>query len=63
MTVLKNVMLVVGGGLIIASALFTLGHLSDRVVFTVLVPGVVFGLILIAVAMRLGRDRWRWFDQ
>lgn len=57
MNFLKNLMLVVGGALIIVFGLFTLGHLTDRVVFTVLLPGVVFGLILIGIAMRLGRDR------
>ncbi len=54
---LKNVLLILGGAIIIASALFTLSHMTDRTVFTVLIPGFVFGLVLIGVGMRLGGDR------
>ena len=61
MNVVKGALLLVGGALIIASSIFTLGHLNDRVVFTVLVPGVVLGLISIVIAMRLGPNRWHWF--
>jgi hypothetical protein len=57
----RNLLLVAGGIAIIASALFTLSHLTDRVVYTVLVPGVVFGLMLIGIAMSIGGRGWRWF--
>jgi membrane protease YdiL (CAAX protease family) len=59
--VVKNTLLVLGAAIIVVSGLFTLDHLTDRTVFTVLVPGFVFGLILICVAMTVGRGGWRWF--
>jgi hypothetical protein len=59
--VFKNVLLVVGAAVIVVSALYTFDNLTDRVVFTVLVPGVVVGLIVIAVAMSVGRGGWTWF--
>ena len=59
--VIRNVLLVVGAVTIIVSGLFTLSHLTDRVIFTVLVPGFVFGLIFIGIGMSVGRERWRWF--
>ena len=58
---LKNLLLALGGAVIVASSAFTLDHLTDRVVATVLVPGFVLGLILIVLAMRLGPERWHWF--
>lgn len=58
---MRNSLLIIGGIIIVASALFTLDHLTDRLVFTVLIPGFVFGLILIGIAMSVGRDGWRWF--
>ena len=58
-TVLRNAFLVAGGTVIILSALFTRAHLADRVVFTVLVPGVVVGLILIGLYVALGRYKGR----
>jgi membrane protease YdiL (CAAX protease family) len=61
MRFLKSFLLVLGGAVIVGSCVFTLNHLADRVVATVLVPGFVMGLIMIVVSMRLGRDRWHWF--
>jgi xanthine/uracil permease len=58
---IRSLLLVAGGTLIVVSSLFTLDHLTDRVVATVLVPGFVFGLILIVIGMRLGPQRWHWF--
>jgi hypothetical protein len=55
--ILKSLLLLLGGVLIVGSSLFTVGHLTDRVVATVLVPGFVLGLILIVLAMRIGRER------
>jgi len=46
-----------GGVAIIASAVYTLGHLSDHTVFTVLIPGFVAGLILIGLYMAAGTQR------
>jgi hypothetical protein len=63
LVIVKNVLLVLGGALIVATGVYTLQHLTDRVVFTVLIPGIVVGLILIGIAMRFGRDRWRGFGQ
>ena len=48
-----------GGVVIIAALLFTAMHFTDRVVVTVLVPGVILGLMLIGVFVGLGSDR-RW---
>jgi len=57
--VLRSAFLVLGGVVIIAALLFTAMHFTDRVVFTVLVPGVIVGLMLIGVFVGLGSDR-RW---
>ena len=59
---MKNALLLVGAATIIVSGLFSLEHLTDRIVFTVLVPGFLFGLILICIAMNISRDGWRWFS-
>ena len=59
----KGVLLVSGGASIVGSGLYTLNHLSDHVVINILVPGFVFGLILIGIAMSLERDRWHWFGR
>ena len=57
--VLRSAFLVLGGVVIIAALLFTAMHFTGRVVFTVLVPGVIVGLMLIGVFVGLGSDR-RW---
>lgn len=49
------VLLLLGGATIVAASLFTLSHMSDRTVFTVLVPGAVVGLILIGWSVQLSR--------
>ena len=59
MGLLRNVLLVVGGCVIIAAALFTLTHLTDIVVYTVLIPGIVAGLILIGLYVALGGQHGR----
>lgn len=56
---MRNTLLLLGGALIIASGLYTLTHLTDTVVFAILVPGIVVGLILIGVSVALNRDRGR----
>jgi len=43
------VLLVMGAALIIGVSIFTLTRLTDRTVFTVLVPGAVVGLVLVVV--------------
>lgn len=50
-----NALLALGALLIICCGLFTLTHLTDRVVLTVLIPGFVIGLILIGFYVALGR--------
>jgi hypothetical protein len=45
-------LLVAGAALIVAAAIYTLVHMQDRTVFTVLVPGVAVGLILIVLSRR-----------
>jgi len=57
--VLRSAFLVMGGVVIIAALLFTAMHFTDRVVVTVLVPGVILGLMLIGIFVGLGSDR-RW---
>jgi hypothetical protein len=53
--VLVNVLTVVGAILIIAASIYTSRRLEDWVVFAVLVPGVLSGLVLIVAAMLIGR--------
>jgi hypothetical protein len=55
----SNAALVLGAGLIVVSGLFTLTHLTDRVVLTILVPGFVVGLLLIGVYWAFGSQRRR----
>ena len=50
-----NILMLLGAIIITAAAVVTARHLVDRVVFTVLVPGVVAGLVLIVVATSIGR--------
>lgn len=57
--IIENLLLIVGGGLIIGSAAYTLTHLSDHVVFAVLLPGVVVGLLLIGGFVMLNRRHSR----
>jgi hypothetical protein len=51
---MKNLLLALGAAVIVAAAARTLTHLTDHVVATVLVPGVVVGIALIVIGMRLG---------
>lgn len=46
---LAQVSLIAGGLLIIAAALWTVAHLTDTVVTSVLVPGVLAGLFLVGL--------------
>ncbi len=59
--VLKGILLLLGGAIIIGSGLYLLAVPTDRVIFTVLVPGFVFGLVLIVLSMRIGLHKWNWF--
>ncbi|MDH3215466.1 MAG: DUF4811 domain-containing protein [Candidatus Krumholzibacteria bacterium] len=52
---IRGAVLVLGGAVIIASLLFTVMHFTDHVVFTVLLPGVVVGLVLIAAYVGIGK--------
>lgn len=57
----RGALLTLGGVIIVASGLFTLTHFTDRAVYTVLVPGVVMGLLLVGVYWILGnRGNPRW---
>jgi hypothetical protein len=57
MGVLKSLLMVLGAAAIVSASVYTLGHLTDRVIASVLVPGVVVGLILIVLGARMGRER------
>jgi membrane protease YdiL (CAAX protease family) len=52
---IRGIVLVLGGAVIIGSLLFTVMHFTDRVVFTVLVPGVIVGLMLVGVYVGIGK--------
>jgi uncharacterized membrane protein YhaH (DUF805 family) len=43
--------LVLGGTIIVASAIYTLTNLQDKTVYVVLIPGVVAGLILVGLSV------------
>jgi uncharacterized membrane protein YsdA (DUF1294 family) len=47
--------LVLGGAIIIGSAVYTSTHLNDKTVYTLLVPGVVLGLVFVALSVVLRR--------
>ena len=53
-TAVKLLLLVAGATLVVAAGLYTVSHMTDRTVFTVLVPGFVVGLMLIGVSVRIG---------
>ena len=55
--VIHDLLLILGALLIIACGWYTVDHLHDRVVFTVLIPGFVGGLILIGIATQIGRRK------
>jgi hypothetical protein len=52
---LCNLALVIAGVVILAAAVFTLFHMTDRVIFTVLVPGFVVGLFFVGLYVLGGR--------
>lgn len=59
---LCQISLVVGGSLIVGTAVFTLDDLSDRTIFTTLVPGFIAGIFFIgmyAFGQKRIRDRHR----
>ena len=55
--VLSTLFLVLGTGIIVVAVLGTLADLRDKVVFTILVPGVVVGLALISASLWMRRLR------
>jgi hypothetical protein len=52
---LCNISLIIAGVVIIAAAAFTLGHITDHVILTVLVPGFVVGLFFVGLYVLGGR--------
>jgi len=50
MSNLKHILLIAGAVVIIGPVWYTVTHLNDRAVFTVLLPGVVVGVALVVVA-------------
>jgi hypothetical protein len=52
---LSQAVLLLGGLLIAGTALFTLGHLRDEVILTILVPGFLTGLFLIGIHVLVSR--------
>ena len=53
--VIRAAVLLGAGAVIISSLLFTVTHLTDQVVITVLLPGVIVGLVLIGVYVGVGK--------
>jgi uncharacterized membrane protein YhaH (DUF805 family) len=51
--------LVLGGAIIVASAIYTLMNLQDQTVYVVLIPGVVVGLILVGLSVTSRRKEER----
>ncbi|MDH3197938.1 MAG: hypothetical protein OEO21_06830 [Candidatus Krumholzibacteria bacterium] len=51
----RTALLVAGAAVIVVAAVVTVRNLTDRTVLTVLVPGVVVGLILIGGYVAVGR--------
>jgi hypothetical protein len=51
----RTALLLAGAAIIVIAAVLTLRNLTDRTVLTVLVPGVVVGLILIGGYVAVGR--------
>lgn len=49
--VLSTLLLVLGTGIIIVAILGTLADLRDRIVYTILVPGIVIGLALVLLSL------------
>ena len=48
---LANWLLVIGGAIIVGSAAYTLTQLDDKTIVTILIPGVVLGLILVGLSI------------
>jgi hypothetical protein len=48
-------LLALGGAIIVGSAVYTATHLDDRTVYTILIPGVVVGLVLVGLSTALRR--------
>jgi hypothetical protein len=48
---LSNWLLIIGGAIIVGSAVYTMVRLDDKTVVTILIPGVVLGLILVGVSI------------
>jgi len=57
--IIRGALLVTGGAVIIASMVLTVTQLTDNVVFTVLLPGVIVGLMLIGVYVATGKKSKR----
>ena len=57
MRIVGHILLVLGAGTIIGSALYMLTHFTDRTAYTVLLPGAVVGLLLIVISTRLGQRK------
>jgi len=51
----RSALLVTGAAVIIVAAVLTLRNLTDRTALTVLLPGVVVGLLLIGGYVAIGR--------
>ena len=52
---LCNIALIIAGVVIVAAGAFTLRHMTDHVVLTVLVPGFVVGLFFVGLYVLGGR--------
>ena len=54
---LANWLLVIGGAIIVGSLAYTLVRLDDKTIVTILIPGVVLGLILVGLSIATRRRR------
>jgi membrane protease YdiL (CAAX protease family) len=51
----RSLLLLAAGAVMVGSILYTVTHLEDRAVFTVLLPGVAVGLLLVGLYIRAPR--------
>jgi len=52
---LSMMLTLLGGLLLVSTMLFLATHLEDRIIFSVGVPGIVAGLVLVVLGRRLSR--------
>lgn len=53
--ILCNFALILAGAIIVTASLATLFNLNDRMIFSILVPGIVIGLFFVGLYVLVGR--------